>query len=81
MTKNEFIEFYDIFVKVVKQEVSGQYCMNACAELVDFCGGYSLVLRPDMLLWGAEVSMIHALCEKFCHTFEIDMQRGALKIW
>lgn len=81
MTKNEFIEFYDVFTRLVKQEVNGQYCMNACADLVDYCGGYSLVLRPDMLLWGQEVSLINALCEKFCHTLEINMERGKLTIW
>ena len=81
MSKNEFVEFYEIFIKVVKQEVNGEYCMNASAGLVDYCGGCTLVLRPDMILWGAEVSMIHALCEKFCHTLEINMQQGSLTIW
>lgn len=81
MTKNEFIEFYEIFIKVVKQEVSGEYCMNASAEFVDYCGGYTLVLCPECIMWGAEISMIHALCEKFCHTLEINMLRGSLAIW
>ena len=81
MTKNDFIEFYDIFIKVVRQEVSGEYCMNASAGFVSYCGGYTLELHPDMLMWGAEISMINALCEKFCHTLEIDLLRGVLTIW
>lgn len=81
MTKNDFIEFYDIFIKVVRQEVCGEYCMNASAGFVNYCGGYTLELRPDMLMWGADISMLHALCEKFCHSLEIDMRQGSLTIW
>lgn len=81
MTKLEFAQFYEIFEKVVKQDVGGVYCINASAEIVDYCGGCTLVLRPDCILWGAEVLMLHALCEKFCHSLEIDLQRGRIKIW
>lgn len=81
MTKLEFSQFYEIFVQVVKQDVGGVYCLNASAELVDYCGGCALVLRPECIMWGAEVSMIHALSEKFCHSFEIDLQRGRFIIW
>lgn len=81
MTKKEFIEFYDLFTKVVKQEVNGEYCLNASAGLVDYCGGYTLVLRPECILWGSELAMIQALCDRFAHSLEISMQRGSLTIW
>lgn len=80
MTKNDFIEFYDIFIKVVKQEVGGEYCMNASAGLVDYCGGYTLELRPDCLMWGSEIAMINSLCDRFGVAFEIHLNRGLLII-
>lgn len=80
MTKNEFIKFYDIFTQVVKQEVNEEYCMNASAGLIDGCGGYTLELRPDCLMWGDEFAMINSLCDCFCVAFEIHLNRGLLII-
>ena len=80
MTKEVFIKFYDIFTQVVKQDVCGEYCMNASAGIIDRCGGYTLELRPHCLMWGSEISMIHSLCQYFCLSFEIHLHRGLLII-
>ncbi len=80
MTKEVFIKFYDIFTQVVKQEVCGEYCMNASAGIIDHCGGYTLELHPDCLMWGSEMSMIHSLCQYFCLSFEVHLYEGMLTI-
>lgn len=80
MTKKEFIEFYDIFEKVIKQGVSGIYCMNASASLINHCGGYALELHPQCLMWGEEFSFITALADRMACSFEINMKEGRLTI-
>ena len=80
MTKEVFIKFYDIFTQVVKQEVCEEYCMNASAGIIDHCGGYTLELRPQCLMWGSEMSMIHSLCEHFYLSFEVHIYKGLLII-
>lgn len=80
MTKNQFQKFYLLFTKLVKQDVSGEYCMNASAHLIDHCGGYELELHPDCLMWGPEFCLIESLCYRFRLSFEIRMYNGSLII-
>lgn len=80
MTKEVFQKFYNLFTALVKQEVNGQYCLNASAHLIDHCGGYELELHPDCLMWGAEFSLINALCDKFGLAFEVRLYDGRLTI-
>ena len=80
MTKNEFQKFYLLFTKLVKQDVNGEYCMNASAHLVDYCGGYELELHPNCLMWGREFALIESLCNRFAISFEVRMSKGALII-
>ena len=81
MTKQEFQKFYLLFTKLVKQEVNDEYCMNASAHLVDYCGGYELELHPDCLMWGREFVLIESLCNLFALSFEVRMSKGVLIIW
>lgn len=78
MTKDLFIQFYDLFTSLVKQEVNNEYCMNASCMMVDYCGGYVLEIRPDCLLWGDEVSLLASLAHKFCVSMEICMYDGVI---
>lgn len=78
MTKEVFQKFYNMFTKLVKQEVNNEYVMNASAHIIDYCGGYELVIRPDCLMWGDEFVMIQALCNRFALSFEIRIYCGEL---
>lgn len=80
MTKKEFSEFYAIFIKYVKQEVGGEYCMNASAHLIDHCGGYELELNPQCLMWGEEIAFITAIADRMALSFEIHFPEGRLTI-
>lgn len=81
MTKEVFCEFYPIFQYCVKQEVNGQYVMNASTRLVNFCGGYVLELHPSCLMWGKEIALMEALCDKFCLSMEITLYDGRISIY
>ena len=80
MTKEIFIQFYDLFTSLVKQEVNDEYCMNASCMMVDYCGGYSLELRPDRLMWGSELSLMYALAERFCLQMCVRFYDGVIEI-
>lgn len=81
MTKDAFIKFYDLFTQVIKQGIGDEYCMNASAKFVNYCGGYALELHPSCLLWGDEIVLLQGLCHRFNHSLEIHMQSGLLIIW
>lgn len=81
MTKDVFSEFYDMFTKLVKQEVAGAYVMNASAGFVNYCGGYELVLRPSCIMWGPEIALLSALCEKYCLSCVINLQLGSINVY
>lgn len=78
MTKDLFIQFYDLFTSLVKQEVNGEYCMNASCMMVDYCGGYCLEIRPNCLMWGSELSFMCALAERFCLSMRVRMYDGVI---
>lgn len=78
MTKDLFIQFYDLFTSLVKQEVNDEYCMNASCMMVDYCGGYCLEIRPDCLLWGAELSLMYALADRFCLQMRVSLYDGVI---
>lgn len=80
MTKNEFILFYDRFKEMIKQDVNGEYCMNASAHFIDHCGGYELELHPQCLMWGEEFAFITALADRMALSFEIHFPEGRLAI-
>lgn len=80
MTKEIFCRFYSLFTELVKQEVSGEYCMNASCQLIDHCGGYALELHPDCLMWGREMSLIQSLCDCMALSFEVRLWSGSLII-
>ena len=80
MTKNVFIQFYDVFTSLVKQFVLDNYVMNASAHLIGNCGGYELELHPDCLMFGEEVVLINSLCNRFLLTCEIYMYSGKIII-
>lgn len=80
MTKNVFIQFYDVFTSLVKQNVLDRYVMNASAHLIEDCGGYELELHPDCLMFGDEIVLINSLCNRFLLTFEIYVYSGTFII-
>lgn len=80
MTRNEFQKFYLLFTQLVKQEVNGEYCMNASAHLIGHCGGYELELHPDCLMWGSEFVLLQGLCDRFRVSLEVHIYNGALII-
>lgn len=81
MTKELFSKIYDLFTSLIKQEVNGQYVMNASARLIDHCGGYVLELHPQCLLWGDELVLLVALCSRFAVNCEVRMYDGMILIW
>ncbi len=81
MTKEAFIQFYDLFTQLVKQDLGGEYVMNASARLVNYCGGYTLELHPHCMMWGDEIVLIQSLCHRFNHNLEVHLQAGLLLIW
>jgi len=80
MTKNVFIQFYDVFTSLVRQNVLDDYVWNASAHLIDHCGGYELELHPDCLMFGEEIVLINSLCNRFLLAFEIRFYNGVLII-
>ena len=80
MTKNEFIKVYKLFAMLVKQEVNGEYCMGASCGLIDHCGGYTLEIRPDCLMWGREIAILHCICERYCLSLQVKFDEGLLRI-
>ena len=80
MTKEVFVKFYKVFAQLIDQRVNDTYCMQASAHLIDHCGGYELELHPKCLLWGRELALINALCDKFALSFECRMYDGRLTI-
>lgn len=81
MTKDLFIEFYDLFTSLVKQEVNDEYCMNASCMMVDYCGGYCLEIRPNCLMWGDEMSILDALSRRLCVSMQIRMYEGVINFY
>lgn len=79
MTKETFIQFYDVLTSLVKQEVNHEYCMNASCMMVDYCGGYCLVLRPSCLIWGGELAFMSALAERFCVSMRVVIYDGMIE--
>ena len=80
MTKEMFSKFYSLFTSLVKQEVNGEYVMNASAHLIGHCGGYELELHPDCLLWGDEFVLLQGLCSRFGFAFEVYIYDGKIII-
>lgn len=80
MTKIDFLLFYDRFTEMIKQDVNGDYCMNASAHIIDHCGGYELELHPQCLMWGEEFAFITALADRLGLSFEIHFPEGRLII-
>ena len=81
MTKEIFIQFYDLFATFIRQEVNGDYVMNASCLFVDYCGGYCLELHPDCLMWGSDLSFMHALAERFCLSMCVRFNDGVINIY
>lgn len=81
MTREAFIKFYDLFTQVIKQEIGGEYCMNASAKFVNYCGGYALELHPHCMMWGNEIALLSELSYRFNHSLEVHLQAGLLLIW
>lgn len=81
MSKENFIQFYNVFTSLIKQEVSGDYCMNASCLMIDYCGGYCLVLRPNCLLWGSELVLMEALAHRFLVTMNVVIYDGVIEFY
>ena len=81
MTKQNFIKFYELFTQLVKQGVDGEYYMSASAKLVNYCGGYTLELHPQCLMWGSDFVLLEGLCHRFNLSLEVYMQAGVILIW
>ena len=81
MTKDLFVQFFDVFTSFIKQEVNGDFCMNASCAFVDFCGGYCLELHPDCLMWGSEFSFMNALAERLCLQMQVRMYDGVILVY
>lgn len=81
MTKEMFVRYYDLFTSIIKQEVNETYCWNASCSFIAYCGGYSLELRPDCLLWGSELAFMQSLAERLCLSMEVALYDGLIKIY
>ena len=80
MTKEMFSKFYSLFTSLIKQEVGGEYVMNASAHLIDYCGGYELEVHPACLMWGDEFVLLQALCTRFALACEVHFWSGSIII-
>lgn len=81
MTKEKFSKVYDLFTSLIKQEVNDQYVMGASCRFVNYCGGYSLVLRPSCLLWGKELALLSSLCDNLAISMEVYFDEGRIIIY
>lgn len=81
MTKEMFSKFYDLFTSLINQEVNGQYVMNASCHLVDYCGGFELVLNPSCLMWGSELALMSSLCDRLAISMEVSICNGQIRIY
>ena len=81
MSKEMFVQYYDLFTSIIKQEVNDTYCMGASCGLIDYCGGYSLELRPDCLLWGSELAFMYSLAERLTLSMEVMLYDGLIRIY
>lgn len=81
MTKEKFSKVYDLFTTLVKQEVNEQYVMNASCRFIDYCGGYRLDIRPSCLMWGSELALLSALCDRLSISMEVYFDDGRISIY
>ena len=81
MTKEKFVQYYDMFASIIKQEVNGNYCMNASCGLSGVCGGYSLELRPSCLMWGSEIVFMQSLAERLSLSMVVFISEGFIQIY
>lgn len=81
MTKEVFCLLYDSFTSLIKQEVNGRYCWNASCAIGDDCTHYELVLHPDCMIWGSELSFLSALCERLVVSIAFFPWNGTIRIW
>lgn len=80
MTKEMFSKFYSLFTSLIKQEVCGEFVMNASAHLINHCGGYELELHPNCLMWGDEFVLLQGICTRLGLAFEVHIYNGSLII-
>lgn len=81
MTKKDFIKLWASISKVASKKVSGQLAINSYCELIDHCGGYSLVLKPKCLMWDNEITFIIGAVQIVPASIAFHINDGFIRIW
>lgn len=80
MDKVVFQKVWNQAKPVVTKKVNGVWQMQASCELIDVCGGFQLVLKPDCLMWARELMFLSSVAMMFACSIEFRFYDGLIVI-
>lgn len=80
MDKVVFQKVWNQVKPVATKKVNGGWQMQPSCELIQHCGGYQLILKPECLMWANEVMLLSSVASMCACSIEFRFDDGLIVI-